>query len=219
MSKFGLRHPAAIFLALGLASAYAGGWAHAQQVAAPTGADPHAAHRQMMSAQAGSAVLRTTVKYPVPHVSLVRADGASVFLDQELNDGRPVVVNFIFTTCATICPLTSKVFSMLQAKLGEDRSKVHLVSISIDPEQDTPARLRDYAARFAAGPGWQHYTGTLQASIEAQKSFGVYQGDKASHQPVTLVRAAGSDHWVRLDGFATADDMLGELRSQVASAR
>ena len=219
MSKSGLRRPAVVLVALCLGTGICGWTGCAQQAAAPTGADPHAAHRHMMATAAGSEVRRTTVSYAVPHLSLVRADGERVFLDSELNDGRPVVLNFIFTTCTTICPMTSQVFSMLQHKLGADSGRVHMVSISIDPEQDTPARLRDYAARFGAGASWQHYTGTVQASAEAQRAFGVYQGDKANHQPVTLVRAAGSDQWMRLDGFATADDMLGELRGQVASAR
>lgn len=200
-----------------LAVVLAGGWVRAQESGAPAAADPHAAHRQMMAAAGSSGIRRTTASYGVPHLQLVRADGASVFLDDELNDGRPVVVNFIFTTCTTICPMTSKVFSMLQDRLGPERASVHLVSISIDPEQDTPARLRAYAARFGAGPAWQHYTGTVQASAEAQKAFGVYQGDKSNHQPVTLVRAGGSATWVRLDGFATPDDMLGELHGRVAS--
>ncbi len=219
MSKSEARNPAAVLLMLSLGIGFSVGLAQAQQTAAPGDVDPHAAHRHMMATMPGSEVRRTTLSYAVPHLSLVRADGAKVFLDTELNDGRPVVLNFIFTTCTTICPMTSQVFSMLQRKLGDDRGRVHLVSISIDPEQDTPARLRAYAARFGAGPGWQHYTGTVQASAEAQQAFGVYQGDKANHKPVTLVRAAGSDQWVRLDGFATADDMLGELRTQVASAR
>lgn len=190
--------------------------AHADEAPA---ADPHAAHRHMMGAAASNNAKRSVIQYNVPHLALVRDDGKKVALDDELNDGRPVVLNFIFTTCTTICPLTSQVFSMLQHKLGADRSKVHLVSISIDPEQDTPARLRAYAARFKAGADWQHYTGTVQASIAAQQAFGVYQGDKANHLPVTLVRAAAGDSWVRLDGFATADDLYDAVRGQLEAAR
>lgn len=219
MSKSGLRNPFVGCVAWCVCAALMAPLARSAQAEVPTGADPHAAHHHMMASSAATEVRRATATYSVPHLPMVRADGARVYLDTELNDGRPVVLNFVFTTCTTICPMTSKIFSMLQTKLIDNRSKVHLVSISIDPEQDTPARLRAYAARFGAGPDWQHYTGTLQASAEAQRTFGVYQGDKVNHQPVTLVRPAGSKQWVRLDGFATADDMLGELRSQVASAR
>jgi protein SCO1/2 len=190
--------------------------AHAEQAAVAPAADPHAAHRHMM---ANTEVRRSVASYVVPSLSMVRDDGVSVSLDKELNDGRPVVVSFIFTSCTTICPLTSQVISMLQSKLGEDRDRVHLVSISIDPEQDTPPRLRDYAARFEAGASWQHYTGTLNASIAAQQAFNVYRGDKTNHTPVTLVRAASGNSWVRLEGFVTADSLLSELHSPKTASR
>jgi protein SCO1 len=94
---------------------------------------------------------------------------------------------------------------------------VHLVSISIDPEHDTPARLSQYAKQFGAGPDWNFYTGTHAASIAAQRAFNVYRGDKMNHGPVTLVRTAAGRPWVRLDGFATPDQLLAELRDTVAS--
>jgi protein SCO1/2 len=166
------------------------------------------------------AVTRTTVEYQVPAITLVRDDGKSVSLRDELNDGRPVVLNFIYTTCSGICPLASHTFSLLQRKLGAGRDRVHLVSISIDPEEDTPARLRAYARRYSAGSEWQHYSGTAQASIAAQRAFDVYRGDKMGHTPATLVRTAPGAPWVRFDGFATADMLLQELQGhgQVTAA-
>jgi len=162
-------------------------------------------------------VTRTLATYTVPSVTLVRSDGKHVSLPDELGDDRPVVLSFIYTTCTTICPLTSMTLAELQGKLGAGRDRVHLMSISIDPEQDTPARLREYAREFGAGSGWQHYTGTLAASVASQRAFNVYRGDKMSHSPVTLVRQARSDRWVRLEGFATADQLLAELGPLVAS--
>jgi len=173
-------------------------------------ADPHAMHRQMM--MESREVHRVVIPYEVPSVQLVRQDGQTVDLATELADDRAVVLTFIYTTCTTICPLSSQVLSVLQEKLGAERTHVHLVSISIDPEQDTPARLREYASRFHAGDGWQHYTGTVQASKTAQVAFGAYRGDKMSHTPLTLVRRAGGGSWVRLEGFASADDILAEIR-------
>lgn len=158
------------------------------------------------------ATVRTTVNYIVPPITMVRDDGKTVQLADELNDGRPVVLNFIYTSCSGICPLASHTFSQLQRKLGADRDRVHLVSISIDPEEDTPARLHEYAQRYHAGPSWQHYTGTVAASLTAQRAFDVYRGDKMGHTPVTLVRTAPGTPWVRFDGFATPDVLLQELR-------
>ena len=160
------------------------------------------------------AVTRTVVNYAVLKIPLVRDDGRQVALRDELDDGRPVVLNFIYTSCSGICPLASHVFSELQRALGAERDRVHLVSISIDPEEDTPARLREYARRFGAGPEWQHYTGTVAASLAAQRAFDAYKGDKMSHTPLTLVRPTPAGPWVRFDGFATADTLLKEVRGQ-----
>jgi len=174
---------------------------------ATEGDDVHAHHH----VPAAAATTRTVVQYVVPNVELTREDGAAVRLSDELNDGRPVVLAFIYTSCTTVCPLISHTLSDLQNRLGADRDRVHLVSITIDPEQDTPSRLREYARTFHAGPEWQHYTGTLAASQTVQRAFGVYRGNKMDHSPAMLVRRAPGDQWTRLEGFATASDLLAEL--------
>jgi protein SCO1/2 len=185
-----------------------GAWAlSAAAIAAPTAIDDHAGHHQHVMPVAK----RSIVSYDIPNVRLVRDDGKVVQLDDELNDGRSVVLAFIYTSCTTVCPLTSQSLSELQSKLGATRDRVHLMSITIDPEQDTPARLREYAKTFHAGPAWQHYTGTLAASQTAQRAFDVYRGDKMSHVPAVLIRTAPGAQWVRIDGFMTAEQLLAEL--------
>ena len=82
---------------------------------------------------------RSTGSYVLPSVSLVRDDGKLVMLPRGLDDGKPVILNFIFTSCASICPVMSQIFSQLQDRLGGDQGKVRMVSISIDPGHDTPA--------------------------------------------------------------------------------
>lgn len=177
--------------------------------------DPHAHCHGAMGAM--KRARRSTADYAVPAVQLVRDDGKTVALRDELDDGRPVVLDFVFTTCTTICPVTSRILAQLQDRLGRDRDRVHLVSISIDPEQDTPARLRQYARKFQAGPQWQHYTGTVEASVAVQRAFDAYRGDKMDHTPVTFLRAAPGRRWVRLDGFASAEELAGELRELLAA--
>lgn len=194
--------------AMGLAIVTIAG-ASANARAADAAADEHM-HQHMMPA-AAPAASRTTASYSIPDIRLVRQDGAVVNLRAELNDDRPVVLAFIYTSCTTVCPLTSHILSELQSKLGADRDRVHLVSISIDPEQDTPARLRDYAKTYNAGPEWQYYTGTLASSEAAQRAFDVYRGAKMDHSPATLVRTAPGAPWVRIGGFATADQLYAEL--------
>jgi protein SCO1/2 len=166
---------------------------------------------------AAAAHSTSTVVYHTPGVTLVRQDGKEVSLPRELDDGRPVLLNFIFTTCSSTCPLTSRTLEEFQHKLGAEAAKVHVVSISIDPEQDTPARLTDYARTFHAGPQWQYYTGTLAASIAAQRAFDVYRGEKMSHTPVTLMRAAPGKPWLRIEGFVTPDELVDNYRTLLAS--
>jgi protein SCO1/2 len=157
-------------------------------------------------------LVASTFEYTVPSVNLTRDDGKVVRLPDEMNDGRPVVLNFIFTTCSSVCPLLSQVMAQFEHRLGTDRDKVHLMSISIDPEEDTPARLRAYAHKFRAGPEWQHYTGTREASIAAQRAFDVYRGEKMSHTPATLVRAAPGQPWLRIDGLVTPDQLYEQYQ-------
>ena len=161
--------------------------------------------------------VRSIRKYAVPAVSLVRDDGKVVSLQDEMNDGRPIVLNFIFTTCGSICPVMSSAFAQFERRLGADADKVHLMSISIDPEQDTPARLREYARKFHAGLEWQHYTGTVAASVAAQRAFDLYRGGKMSHSAVTLMRAAPGKPWLRIEGFVTPDDLVRNYRELLAS--
>ena len=169
----------------------------------------------------GAAVSAVTsvqsMAYVVPDIKLVRDDGREVSLPAEMNDGRPVVLNFIFTSCGSTCPLMSQVFAEFQRKLGAGAANVHLMSISIDPEEDTPARLLEYAHRFGASAAWQHYTGTLEASLAAQRAFDVYRGDKMSHAPATLMRAAPGKPWLRIGGLATPEDLVQEYRRLLAT--
>ena len=171
----------------------------------------------LLAVATASTVSRSTVSYEAPDVTLVRADGKSVSLPRELDDGRPVLLNFIFTTCSSICPLTSRTLEEFQRKLGREASRVHLMSISIDPEQDTPARLTAYARKFHAGPEWQYYTGSVAASIAAQRAFDVYRGEKMSHTAVTLMRSAPGKPWLRIEGFVTPEELFGDYQKLLAS--
>ncbi len=177
-------------------------------------ADPHAHCHETMAGL--KRARRSTADYTLPRVDLVRDDGRTVSLPAELDDGKPVVLDFIFTTCTTICPVLSQAMTQLQAKLGSARDRVHLVSISIDPEQDTPARLAEYARHFHAGPQWHFYTGSVQASVAVQRAFDAYRGDKMNHTPVTFLRAGHGRRWVRIDGFASSDELARELHELVA---
>jgi protein SCO1/2 len=169
------------------------------------------------AAAAESALTRSVREYAVPAVRLVRQDGKDVSLPDEMDDGRPVVLNFIFTTCTSICPMLSSAMAQFERRLGAEAGEVHLMSISIDPEHDTPDRLVEYAQRFHAGREWQHYTGTLAASLTVQRAFDVDRGGKMMHPVLTLMRAAPGKPWLRIEGFVTPDDLVRDYRELLAA--
>lgn len=174
--------------------------------------DPHAHHRAMMSK---TGYQRSEHAYTMPDVKVVGMDGAETSLLAELSTDKPVMVNFIFTTCTTICPVMTGVLSQVQKELGPEAANVRMISFSIDPEYDTPERLREYAERFKAGPQWRFFTGDPQEIIAVQRAFENYRGNKMNHPPVTLLRRAEGEPWVRLDGIASAAEVTAEYHSLV----
>ena len=193
-------------LVAGAGIALAGLWPRSRAAAH----DEHHHHAAM-----GDEVRRSEVYYRVPPARLVRQDGIEVPFPQELDDGRPVLLDFIYTSCTTICPVLSGVFSAVQERID---AQAKMVSISIDPEYDTPERLREYAAKFDAMPKWRCYTGSREAVVAVQRAFNVYRGDKMNHVAVMFLRAAPGRAWVRLEGFPTADDVAREYRRLVGVA-
>lgn len=190
----------------------------------PTGHDGHAAdepledlHGHHHHAVVAEGYRRTEADYRLPDPTLTDQSGKQATLAALLDTTRPVMLNFIYTSCTAICPAMSGIFAQVQNALGEERLRVRLISVSIDPEYDTPERLAAYAGRFDAGPEWRFVTGSLEDSIAVQQAFDAYRGDKMNHTPLTLLRAAPGAPWVRYDGFAPADVLTGELRAMLAA--
>jgi len=175
-------------------------------------ADPHAHHRQMLESKRYS---RSLHDYQLPDLEVVNMAGEKTRLLDEINPGKPVMVNFVFTTCTTICPIMIATFAQVQSELGAESDGVHMISFSIDPEHDTPERLREYAGRFNAGPQWQFLTGSLANSVAIQRAFDVYRGSKMNHEPTYLMKGADGNTWVRIDGLASATDIVTEYHRLV----
>lgn len=167
-------------------------------------------HEAMMKA----ALKRSVVELNIPASKLLRQDGSAAVAQKELASGKPTIVAFIYTSCTTICPMTSRIMSDVQDLLGASLENTRMASVSIDPEYDTPARLQAYAKNLGAAPQWTHYTGSMANSVVVQKAFGAYQGDKMNHLPLMFINGGGKKTWVRLEGFPTAAQVVAELRAQ-----
>lgn len=164
--------------------------------------------------QAGAAekYKRTIENYTMPDVVLINQDGAKVHMKDLLQSNKPVILDFIYGTCTTICPILSTSFTNLQKNLEGAPQKVHLVSISIDPEHDSPKVMKEYLKRYRAKPGWDFLTGSRADIDKVMHAFNAYIPDKMSHFPLTLIEDKGSKKWIRIYGLMGSSDLLAECR-------
>jgi cytochrome oxidase Cu insertion factor (SCO1/SenC/PrrC family) len=156
--------------------------------------------------------VRSVARYTPPEVTLIDATGARVPLSAALDRPGPVVLQFIFTTCPSVCPALSATLAAAREELGDE---VSLVSISIDPEYDTPARLREYSRRFKAGPQWRFLTGSREDVAAVQKAFDAYRPNKMQHEQLTFLRGAPGEPWVRLAGPISPAELVAEVRGLI----
>lgn len=154
---------------------------------------------------------RSLEAYVVPDVTLVNQEGKPVNLKRTLESGEPVILDFIFGTCTTVCPVLSAGYANLQARLGTASGKVNLLSISIDPENDSPKVMRDYLKRYRAKPGWTFLTGKREDVDKAMRAFNAYIPNKMSHQPLTFIRLKDG-RWVRIFGLMSSTEFLDECK-------
>ena len=162
---------------------------------------------------------RTEQDYQIPDVTLTDMHGNQAPLRDLLGGEGPVLMELIFTTCATICPVLSASFASTQDKLSTIKPGYRMVSITIDPEHDTPARLRAYAERFGAGDQWHFLTGRKGDVLLVQKAFDAYYtgNNKMYHQPYTYLRGGAGKPWVRIDGLLGSAELAAEYSRVVAA--
>ncbi|MDD2582422.1 MAG: SCO family protein [Desulfuromonadaceae bacterium] len=161
---------------------------------------------------------RTLERYIIPDLALINQDGKRVRLRSILKSDTPVIVDFIYGTCTTICPVLSAGFTNLQSKLGATGQNVRLVSITIDPENDSPKVMKDYLKRFRARPGWDFLTGSRADIDVVMKAFNAYIPDKMSHYPLNMILVPRDGSWVRLLGIMSSREFLEEYQ-RVAGKR
>ena len=131
-------------------------------------------------------------------------DGDTVRFYRDLVEDRVVAINFVFTTCTTVCPPMGAIFGQLGERLGDRAGRdVHLISVSVDPATDTPERLAAWAARFGRRPGWTLVTGDKRTIDSLLKALEVFTPDFADHAPVALLGNDAVGAWTRAHGLAS----------------
>jgi len=163
---------------------------------------------------AAEAPAPASVKVVLRDAPLLDASGKRVRLSQDVIGGRIAVVNFIYTSCTTVCPVSSATFQQLQQKLGPRLGKdVVLVSITVDPLRDTPQRLREYGARYRPADGWRWLTGAKPDVDGALKGFGAYTPNFEDHPATVLVGDVRAGKWTRFFGFPSVDELVARIEA------
>ncbi|HWT03205.1 MAG TPA: SCO family protein [Pyrinomonadaceae bacterium] len=140
----------------------------------------------------------------IPDAVVYNQNGRRLNFYTDLVKGKVVAINFIFTTCTTICPPLTATFRRVQSELGEHMGRdIELISVSVDPVTDTPARLFDFAEKFKAGPGWTFVTGDQSEIDSLLRALGVAVADKNDHTPTVLVGNDATGYWTRAYGLAS----------------
>jgi protein SCO1/2 len=153
---------------------------------------------------------KVAIGQKMPSFSLVDQNGKSVSLSDFL--GKVVVVDFIYTRCPLpdVCPRLSATFASVSKKLPG----VEFLSITIDPQFDTPAVLSEYARRWQAGESWRFLTGTPEQIQEVAGLFGlVYWPEEGSitHTVATAVIARDGMLAAKIEGSGYRPDQLRAL--------
>jgi len=132
---------------------------------------------------------------------LLTQDGREVRFYTDVLKGRLVLISFIYTNCTDICPTLMHNLVDVQEKLGDRFGKdVFFVSISVDPEDDTPEELKKYAERYEAKPGWTFLTGKKENVDWVVYKLGQYTADFEDHSMTFLLGDVKSARWAKLKG-------------------
>src|SRR5258706_9482197 len=161
---------------------------------------------------------------PAPEFTLTDQNGKRIAL-KDLR-GKVLAITFIFASCADTCPLLTARMAGLQDRLGADFGpRVYFVSVTVDPEHDTPGVLKRYAETYRANPaGWAFLTGTPSEIREVARRYGVFykktpRGDVDHTFLTSLVDQSGTLRVQYMGIRFDPDEMLGDLRSLAGAAK
>jgi len=148
-----------------------------------------------------------------PNLPVVTQDGKTLkFYDEVIKD-KIVLISFIYTNCPDICPLTTARIAQVEDELGEMVGRdIFFISMTVDPERDTPERLKEFATAFDAGPGWLFLTGKPQDIRAINYKLGDRSRTLSEHRNEIVLGNDTTGEWAR-------DTVFGDLTRLVRTIR
>ena len=150
----------------------------------------------------------------IPNSTVMMHRGNPVRFYEDLVQGKIVVISFIYTSCTDICPLVTARFAMLEDKLADTVShEVFLLTMTVDPEHDTPERLKEYAEAFPAGPGWLFVTGKPEDIRAINTALGERSPILSERREEIVIGNDKTGEWLRTSAFGDLDALIATVRS------
>lgn len=182
----------------------------------PGTTDPHAKHRAML--KQSSVVEDTVADVELRDLPMLTSRGENVLFRTDVIADQIVVIDFVYTTCTTVCPVISAIFQQVQQGLNNrSAANVRMLSVSVDPLRDTPQRLHDYAQKLHAGDNWMWLTGEKTTVDEVLRGLGAYSPNFEDHPSIVLVGDPQSGNWKRFFGFPSPAKILAAVDEMTAN--
>ena len=144
----------------------------------------------------------------IPNTRILDQNGKQLNFYDDLIKGKTVAINFVFTTCTTVCPPLTATFRKVQQTASQRGLEVKLVSVSVDPVVDTPERLRAFAEKFNVDQGWTFVTGDKGEIDLLLQSLGVAVTNKNDHTPMILIGNDSLNYWTRAYGLSPPSRLI-----------
>jgi protein SCO1/2 len=152
------------------------------------------------------------VRIEIPDVEVLDQDGRKVRFYSDLIKDKVVVISFFFTSCTFVCPPQARALAKLKSSLTERFGKeVFFISVSKDPEIDTPARLKTWGGQFGAGGGWTLVTGEQGVMKRLVWDFTGEGLGQQMHSPILLIGNDRTGVWTEAEGLSAPEEVVKEI--------
>lgn len=157
----------------------------------------------------------------LPNVYVLDQDRNKLRFYDDLLRGKITVISFVYTSCASICPLVIARLAEVQDALGDAMGQdIHFISISIDPIPDTPERLKEQQKAFGVGRGWSFITGDPENIDLIRYKLGERSGKSiAQHKNEVLLYNDETGEWARDSAFADLGVLTLNIREMDPDVR
>jgi protein SCO1 len=170
--------------------------------------------REMDSQQSASPAEQSPAHKYFTDVVLINHNGEKVRFYTDLLAGKVVIINSFFATCKGVCLPMNRNLEKIQEALGDRIGKdVYIISISVDPTVDTPPRLKEYAKKLNARPGWSFLTGDKQNVEFALKKLGHFVSERENHLNIFIIGNERTGLWKKAIGLAPSDQLVKVVES------